>query len=214
MATKAREYDKAMSSIALTLFDVVPVAFPDHMLIKRLKQERDMLRSAFLQRFWRDNGPWAFWREVQVYNRADLICSCGDCFKKEEIPISVRTWDRLRLFMTQAGLTFLVVAEASEKDFNECAVQGKSKMFFEITTHFKETFPRPPDFNPLTACEHMAPVSYIDAHIVVQSWENSIGITYGRKLWEISEVHGNKEVSKLDLLFARLRTSESSLQPL
>ena len=214
MATKAQEHNKLMTSVGLTLLDVVPVAFPDHMLIKRLKQERDMLRSAFLQRFWRDNGPWTFWREMQAYNKTNLLCSCGDCFKKGDIPITVRTWDHLKHFMTQAGLTFLVVAEECEKDFNECAVQGKSKMLFSYPAHFKQCYPRPPDFNPLTACEHMAPVSHIDTHIVVQAWETSIGITYGRKLWGISEVQGNREVSRLDLLFARLRTSESSLQPL
>lgn len=197
----------------ISLLDVVPAAFPDHVLLKHLKRERDAFLKAFLTRFWRDNGPWALWRALEIYNKKCGLCSCGECYKKEHTPIFVRTWDRFKYFMANSGLTFVVLTEESEDDFDRCAVQGKSNMTFEYNTTFQQAYPAPPDFQRLTACKFMAPVSHADVHIVVHSWGNHMGLTYGRKLWAIGDP-SSKEICKLDLLFARLRTCESGLQPL
>ncbi len=210
----AQDVEKMRATVGLTLLDIVPVAFPDHMLIKRLKDERIAMESALIKRFWRDNGPWALWRELDLFNRKSSRCRCSECSGSYELPISVESWDKFRWFMTQSGLTHVVLAEGNDEDFNQCAVQGKSKMTFEGGLEYKDAYPLPNGFSSLAACKYMAPVSHIDVHIVVQGRRNSIGLTYGRKLWEIKDFLSSREVSKLDLLFASLRTSRSGLQPL
>jgi hypothetical protein len=49
---------------------------------------------------------------------------------------------------------------------------------------------------------------------VFSNFGNNLGITYGRKLWEKIDGHVSNEITKLDLLFARLRIKDSMTQAL
>lgn len=209
----AKELDTLKTTAGLTLLDIVPVAFPEHVLMKRLKDERDLLARALLQRFWRDNGPWALWRDLDLFNRKLTRCRCNVCSGSFDLPISVEAWDKFRWFLTESGLTHVVISEEREEDFNQCAVQGPCKMVFEggPGQEYKDAYPVPPGFNPLTACTYMTPVSHIDLHIVIQTYENRVGLTYGRRLWECADTSSSRELRKLDLLYASLRTPRSGL---
>lgn len=208
-STKA--YEKHIVEAGLKLFDVAPVVFPDHLLLRTLKKENELFRKGMLARYWRDNGPWALWRALDLANRRNAACNCGECFKRNVVPISCRTWDRFRWCMTQAGITHVVVTADNEAELNLTAAQGKGVITFDRHEQMHKMYPLPVGFNALTACEFMAPVSHVDQHIVIQTRNRAIGITYGRRLWECTNPMQCSELPKLDLLFASLNRNESMM---
>jgi hypothetical protein len=212
----ADEYAKSMTDVAVTLLDVIPAVFPDHMLLKQLTAERDALKKAFLSRYWRDNGPWALWRAIDFWNRTNALCACTDCAEKTSKAISVRCWDNLKHYLTMCGLTFAVIINESEAEFDEAAVCFKTCIRFDVSPKQSSmAFPVPDGFNRLTACPYMSPVSHVkEAHIVFSNFGTNLGITYGRKLWEKIDGPVSNEITKLDLLFARLRIKDSMTQAL
>jgi hypothetical protein len=111
---------------------------------------------------------------------------------------------------------FAVIVNESEAEFDEAAVSFKTCIRFDVNPkQSRMAFPVPAGFNRLTACPHMSPVSHInEVHIVFSNFSNHLGITYGRKLWERIDGPSSGEISKLDLLFARLRTADSMAQAL
>lgn len=195
---------ETMSTLGLKLFDVIPCAFPDHVLIKRLQKERNAWRQAFLVRFYRDHDPQALKRAIDEVNRTFNKCSCPDCHLKAAPPLVVRTWDKLKWLMIECGLSFAVVL--SEEELKLAAARFKACISFNAT---RETERAPEGFDGLTACPFMAPVSHLDVHIVVICFRDSLGITYGRKLWGIQDIVSSEDIAKLELLFARLRDSVS-----
>lgn len=203
-----------MSTLGLTLLDVIPCAFPEHDLIKRLQKEKNALQQAFFARFWRDNGPWALQYCIDNLNRSLFKCTCAGCVGGTCVPITVRAWDKFKYYMHMCGLTFAIVSVKTEELFNRAAVQMRSCIALDLYPTSEQVYPVPEQFDPLAACPFMAPVSHIDLHIVVTSFNNNIGITYGRKLWECKDIQASKEIRKLDLLFARLRTKDSVTQAL
>ena len=206
MSTKqSRRYEELISEAGLTLLDVVPFVFPDHVLIKSLKAENELLRKSALTRYWRDNGPWALWRALDLSNRKTLTCRCGDCFLQPRVSLSCATWDRFRWVMSNAGIEYALIHLGKEEEFTHYGAQGQC-----VITHMPskvamwDIYPKPPGFNALTACEFMAPVSHVDLHMVIQTKGHTVGITYGRKLWECTDVTRNPELRKLDLLFGAI----------
>jgi hypothetical protein len=210
----ASEHAKSMTTIAVTLLDVVPIVFPDHMLLKQLKSERNALRKAFLTRYWRDNGPWALWRAIEFHNRIIALCKCAECADRRNSPLAVRSWDSLKHYMTCCGLSYVLILNDSQEEFDQAAVSFKTCIRFDVTPKQSRTaFPIPAGFDRMTACPGMAPVSHVkEAHIVFTSFKNNMGVTYGRKLWEKVDGPYNSEILKLDLLLARLRTIDSMAQ--
>jgi hypothetical protein len=210
----ASEYSKSMTDIAVTLLDVVPVVFPDHMLLKQLKSERNALLKAFLARYWRDNGPSALWRAIEFHNRKMDLCRCADCADRRNQPLTVRSWDHLKHCMTCCGLSYVLIVIDTKEEFDLAAITFKTCIRFDVTPkQSRMAFPVPAGFNRMTACPGMAPVSHVnEAHIVFTNFTNNIGITYGRKLWERVDGPYNSEIFKLDLLLARLRTVDSMAQ--
>lgn len=206
------EYEKSIAAAGIRLVDVLPCAFPDYTIIKSLQAEYQLLQKAMLTRFWRDNGPWALWRALDLANRRDVACRCGACFKTPAAPISCLAWDRFRWAMVNAGITHGVYP-VQQESLDESAVQGSIKINFDLLSvkSLQQDHPKPAGFNALTACEYMAPVSHADLHLVIQTQGRTIGFTYGRKLWECTDVVRDQELRKLDMLFAALHRGESKL---
>ncbi len=153
-----------------------------------------MARKASLARFWRDNGPWALSRAWQQFVAESKWCQCHGC--------DMELWANLLENVTDSDLTYCVLSGT-----NMAAEILKS--FDPMATEPVSAFPKPAGFNELVACEHMAPVSHIDVHIVFQKVPGVVGVVYGRKLWEIGSLD-SPEIRKLDMLFARLRTKAKS----
>lgn len=212
-AAKTTDYELDIAKTGLRLFDVVPCVFPDHVLIQSLKTENELLRKAMLTRFWRDNGPWTLWRALDLANRRDMACRCSRCFEAPAAPVSCLMWDRFRWAMASAGISHALV-RVDDAELNESAVQGQVKINFEpFGANMALTYPKPAGFNALTACEFMAPVSHVDLHLVIKTRGRTVGLTYGRKLWECTDVvRDGKELRKLDMLLAFLYRGESKLE--
>jgi len=180
--------------VGLKLVDIVPIAFPSHDIIQHLKNELKMARKASLARFWRDNGPWALSRACEMLKVELKLCKCHKCYEG--------FWEKILWYVKQSGLTYCVLPGT-----NMAAEILKS--FDPMATDPVSAFPKPAGFNELVACEHMAPVSHIDVHIVFQKAPGVVGVVYGRKLWEICSLD-SPEIRKLDMLFASLRTHAKS----
>jgi hypothetical protein len=201
----SKSYESDIVEAGLSLLDVVPVVFPDHVLLRSLKAENDLLRKGALTRYWRDNGPWALWRALDLSNRKNRTCRCGDCFLQPKVSLSCATWDRFRWCMSNAGIEYALIHLGGEEEFMPNAAQGSC-----VITHMPsrvamwDLHPKPPGFNALTACEFMAPVSHVNLHMVIQTRGSTVGITYGRKLWECTDALRNPELRKLDMLFGAI----------
>jgi hypothetical protein len=207
MSTKqARQYEELIAETGLTLLDVVPFCFPDHVLIKSLKAENELLRKSALTRYWRDNGPWALWRALDLSNRKNKTCRCGGaCFRQSQLSLSCATWDRFRLYMSNAGIECALIHLDDKEDFMPVGAEGGCVIrHMSLKGAWCDLYRKPPGFNALTACEFMAPVSHVNVHLVVQTKGNTIGITYGRKLWECTDSLRNPELRKLDMLFGAI----------
>jgi hypothetical protein len=208
LSKEAIEEDKSLDLIGeagVHLFDVVPYVFPDHIVIRKLKEEMIKYKKVALARFWRDNGPWALLRAMKLYNYERENCRCNIC--REENPfhkVFCTFWEKFRWMMINSQITFVVVAaEDTESDLDNMVSLGGIPMVTVIENP-QIIYPEPEGFNTLTLCEFMAPVSHIDVHIVFQRLGSELGITYGRKLWEKDDSL-DEEIRKLDMLFARLR---------
>ena len=207
--SKQKITEELVEKSALRLFDVAPCIFPDNIVIKKLKKEVLRIHAMALARFWRDNGPWALFRAMKLYNFERERCRCNIC--REENPfhkVFCKFWEKFKFFMVHSGISFVVIAgEGLEHQtgwFDSLVVLGGIPLVTSVTNP-EEKYPAPEDFNPLTACEFMAPVSHINVHIVFFVVGFELGVAYGRKLWDTNDLN-NDEIRKLDMLFARLRT--------
>jgi hypothetical protein len=194
---------KDIANTGLCLLDVVPIVFPEHLLMKELQRQREEIRVQMMTRFWRDNGPWALLRAMKLCNANHHTCNCPACITaKSPVRISCRLWDRLTWFMTSSGLTYCVIC-VCPTDSWEVGAEGPTNLTSIQNSVQANPYPPPDGFNSLTACKYLAPVSHIDVHIVFQRAGNVLGITYGRRLWEDDSLSG-PEIRKLDMLFSRL----------
>jgi hypothetical protein len=193
-----------MVESGLCLLDVAPIVFPEYLLIKELRRQRDEFRVEMMARFWRDNGPWALFRAMKLCNAKHHTCNCPGCIADtSSLRISCRLWDRLTWFMTSCGLTYCVICVCPNETWEVGAESQTSLTSIQHSSPRVNPYPRPDGFDPLTACKYLAPVSHIDVHIVFQRTANVLGITYGRKLWEADSISG-PETRKLDTLLSKL----------
>ena len=202
---------KLMLESGTRLFEAIPVLFPDHALMEelvKLRRERDSMHDQMMARQWRDNGPAALYRAMRSNNSEFnhchcLICNDGRPYGKTRC----RLWERFVWYMNNCGITWIVVHDPAETDPTALGF-GVETIFPGIpnTVHEESLalFPAPPDFNPLTACKYVSPVSHIDLHLVFRRVGRVMAITFGRKIWQKTSLD-DEEVRKYDLLMARLR---------
>jgi hypothetical protein len=204
-----------ISTAGLKLMDVAHVVFPEHVLVKHLKSELSLARKAMMIRGWKDNGPERLLAEIAAFNRIHHECRCLICSEYINVPVyrrnqlNCRLWDKITWFMGQAGLQYCYLARDSEPEAYieytpEEARHGVGKAiewpFSVVQADKKET-----GFDPLTACQYMAPVSGMQVHFVFKSAKNLYDLVYGRKLWQHDSFE-NQDMQKLDLFRARLRS--------
>jgi hypothetical protein len=157
-----------------------------------------------MARFWRDNGPWALKRALKLYNASHHGCLCPNCtLNHKSVQISCRIWDRFTWFMRDCDIIYCVISSGTYEVGWEIGTHDTTAISSVPNMSQDNPYPRPQDFNALTACPHMAPVSHIDVHIVFQRVGHLLGITYGSKLWKAESI-SCPEIRRLDLLFARL----------
>ena len=193
-----------ITETGLTLIDMLPFVFPEYKLLHQTRKEYDDLHDQMMARFWRDNGPWALLRAMKLCNASHPGCTCPNCtLSHRAVQISCRIWDRFTWFMRDCGITYCIISACTNEVEWEVGAHGTTAISSIPNMSQANPYPRAQDFNALTACKHMAPVSHIDVHIVFQRVGHVLGITYGSKLWQ-AESMSCPEIRKLDLLFSRL----------
>ena len=208
-----QEYKKHMLEQGLSLLTMAPIVFPEYMLLQGLQKQRDNYKTAMLVRFWRDNGPWALLRSMKLNNAEHNVCNCANCnVNNGKTRLTCRFWDKFTWDISQCGMLYTVIRFPCNQACTWSAVAAQAPTFLtnvpSTTTPPGESFDtdKPPaDFDPLTACLYMAPVSHMDVHLVFQRVGNVLGITYGRRLWQEDDLMGIN-ARKLDMLFAKLHT--------
>jgi hypothetical protein len=117
-----------------------------------------------------------------------------------------RFWERFEWYMTNCGITWVVV-RSEDDDVDEigtnadAVIPGVPSSVMELPLVM---YPVPPGFNRRTSCTGMLLISHINTHLVFRRVGRVLAIFYGRRLWEEKAVDG-PEVRKLNLLLARLR---------
>lgn len=210
LVTRDQKMKQLLVESGTRLFEVVPVLFPDHVLMEelvRIRKDRDVLLNQMMMRQWRDNGPIALMRALKGNNAEFQHCNCLICNGGNPLSrIRCRLWERFVWYMTNCGITWTVVTN-QETDLTALGFDSNA-IFPGIPTVVNELpmalFPAPPEFNPLTASIHLSPVSHIDLHLVFRRVGRFLAVTFGRKLWEQTRLT-NEEIRKYDLLMARLR---------
>lgn len=207
MATTPQEATQAKA--ALRLMQVIPIAFPEHTLIKHLKNELRLAQEACLIRGWHDNNPARLRQELIVFNRVTYECACEVCKLVSPLvgfcPAECRIWQRVTWYMSQAGLSMLFAGEDERYFVMHAVATGRLSDMFPVSIEPEE---RPAGFDEMTACRYMAPVSHLNVHVVFRRRGNPYEFVFGRRLWDQREFD-NGEMRKLDLLRARLRTAWS-----
>jgi hypothetical protein len=204
------ELEVVQAKTALRLMHVIPLAFPEHVLIRHLKNELRLAQEACLIRGWEDNNPCRVREEIIVFNRVTEECGCEICRELTQplnmirCPSECRIWGRITWYMSQAGLS--TIFGSGERFFLMKAVHtGRLSDMFPVSIQPDE---RPAGFDELTACPYMGPVSHLDVHVVFRRRGNAYEFVYGRKLWD-HRTFDNQEIRKLDLFRARLRSAWS-----
>ena len=205
----------------LHLHDLVPIIFPDHELIQKLKDELALQKHAFLQRFWQDNGPHRLRHELIAYNRLSTRCSCHYCLEADDeivIPsdpyepfFACRLWDRIVCYLVHAGLTLCFPASEPGR-FYRTGPDTQTTLYHHVDLENGFMFMRAytafppelifhapePDFNAMTACPYMTPVSDLDAHIVFGMRGATFRFVYGKRLWKQDKTD-NPDMTRLDI---------------
>jgi hypothetical protein len=203
----------------LRLLDIAPIVFPEHLLMKHLMDEHDLLKDAMLKRLWKDNGPDILAKEIHTFNRFTTKCACIHCGNgahPNDQPTHCKVWEKIMWFMTQAGLVTcyrigppdqgVVEFKPAEVTYVPDPTPGAHGRLWK-RTHFPANFIPAPlvtqSFDPRTACKYMDDVSDIRVHIVFARRGDVLDFMYGRYLWEINGPD-SPELRKLDLFRARL----------
>jgi hypothetical protein len=207
----------------LKLVDIVPIVFPDHMLIQHLKAERDLCKDMMLTRLWKDNSPGMLAKEIHMFNRLTDKCGCVNCgsdtYPEHVQPMNCKVWEKIMWYMTQSGLVSCyrlgphnqgyVELKPAEVTYVPDLTPGNSGRLWK-RTHFPANFIPAPlvtrGFDPKTSCKYMEEVSDSRAHVVFARRGDVLDFVYGRYLWEI-ESPDSPELRKLDLFRARLRAA-------
>ena len=200
------------------LLSVIPVMFPERLMMKAFKEERDEARVNQLTRFWRDNGPWALRRSMRLCNLSMSYCKCRTCSPMNyHCRAACVFFQRVVSFANSSGLSVCVMRadENTPPDLLRATMEGEYKEMDH------PVWPKPAGFDCETACRsvvfngvcvvvflmvlprYMKPVSHIPVDIVFQHIRHHLVISYGRPLWEVKSLSDPK-IRKLDLLFASL----------
>ena len=221
----AKKQQPLIIESGLKLHDLVPIIFPSHDLIRHLKAELDLVRTAFLKQYWRDHGPDALIQDMCSYNLIKARCMCVKCSTflqmRHEMypPLHCKFWDRLTWFMSQVGLIHCFIV-SGEMPGHFLFGEGRTLYFpdpvhegrMASSTHYPvEFFPTdsqiepPAGFDEKLACPYLAPVSHLRAHIVFARRGDVYAFMYGRLLWDQEDVVNSLETKKLALLRAKLQ---------
>ena len=210
------ELETLQAKTALRLTRVIPFLFPEHLLLKHLKNELRLAKEDIFMRGWHDNCPVKLREEFIVFNSVTKECNCEICqplTRHYNMVVNkgqeCRLWQRITWYMSQAGVTMLFgIDERKERLFMMRAKHtGRMSDMYPVTIEPED---RPVGFNEMTACKYLAPVSYFDVHVVFRRRNNAYEFVYGRKLWD-QRTFDNPELRKLDLFRARLHSAWSVL---
>jgi hypothetical protein len=203
--------ETAQAKAGLRLLQVIPVAFPDHLLIRHLKNELRLAQEAALIRGWNDNNPARLRQELIVFNRVTHECCCDVCKLVTRFvgfqarPAECRIWGRVTHYMAQAGVSMVYGMDEQRECYFLMRAASRA---VDVCPVCMEPEERPAGFDEMTACPFMAPVSHLNAHVVFRRRGNPYEFVFGRRLWDQREFD-NAEMRKLDLFRARLRAAWS-----
>lgn len=131
------------------LLSVIPVMFPERMMMKAFKEERDEARRAQLTRFWLDNGPWALRRSMRLCNLSMSYCKCRTCSPSNyHCRAACVFFQRVISFANSSGLSVCVMRadENTSPEFLRAVMAGDYKEMDH------PLWPKPEGFDCMTAC--------------------------------------------------------------
>jgi hypothetical protein len=150
--------ERIIAEAGSKLLSVVPIMFPERMMMKAFKEERDEARRAQLTRFWRDNGPEALRRAMKLCTLSMGVCKCRTCTPAHYHCRAVCVFfERVISFAKSSDLTVCVMCA----DENTSPELLRSLLDGDYKEMHNPYWPKPEGFDCKTACR-FACVAFIE----------------------------------------------------